>query len=133
MRRAGPALAALAALLALTAPAQAQRGPDDGPDLVISGEGGPDWLVACDGRTISGDPLAGAAGGPARAPAAHAIFQRVGLLVCRIEGGSAGALVRVEKYGGEPFCPLTGRPGPGPCEMRFAPGESADFEFEAVP
>jgi hypothetical protein len=127
------AAAALAGLLALTAPAQAQRGPDDGPDLIISGEGGPDWLVACEGRTIFGDRLAGAAGGPARAPGPVAEFARVGLLVCRIEGGSRGAIVRVEKTGGEPFCPLTGQPGQGPCEVRFAPGEAGEFEFEAVP
>ena len=126
------AAAWLAAVL-LAAPAQAQPGPDDGPDLILTGTGGPDWLVACEGSTIHGERLAGAVGGPLRAAAPSKRFGRVGFLACTIEAGSAPLVLRVDKAGGQDFCPLTGRADPGECITRFGPGEAASFVFEAVP
>mgnify|MGYP000212268169 CR=1 FL=1 len=125
-----------AAALALTAAAGGawpQAGPDDGPDLVLIGSGGPDWLVACRGETIEGAPLRGEAGGPNRAGRATVRFNRVGYLSCRIEAGAVPLMLTLEKYGGEAFCPLTGRRGGGACSVRFAARQTADFEFEAVP
>lgn len=132
-RPAGFLTAAALALTAAAGAAYAQAGPDDGPDLVLTGSGGPDWLVACRGETIEGAPLRGEAGGPRRAERANVRFNRVGYLSCRIEAGSAPLMLTLEKYGGEAFCPLTGRRGGGACSVRFAPRQTADFEFEAVP
>lgn len=128
------AAAALFVQLAAPGAARAQRGPDDGPDIVLSGEGGEDWLVVCEGRTIFGDPLYGEAGGAAYALAPALRFERVGYVFCRIDAGIFAPLtLRLEKRGGEPFCPLTGRRGEGPCVTRFRWGERAEFAYEAVP
>jgi hypothetical protein len=128
------AACAVLAALAAAAPALAQRGPDDGPDMVLSGQGGEDWQIVCEGRTIFGDPLYGEAGGAAYGIAPAMRFERVGTLFCRIDAGVFAPLtLRLEKRGGEPFCPLTGRRGDGPCATVFRQGERAEFAYEAVP
>lgn len=111
----------------------AQAGPDDGPDLVIQGDGPGDWVIACGGETIYGDELRGRAGGPRVARTDTLEFRRTGYLSCSIRAGYEGPLiVRLEKYGGQPFCPFESD-DPSFCVTRFAPGQAGDFTFEAVP
>lgn len=110
-----------------------QAGPDDGPDLVIWGEGAGDWVIECGGETIDGEALRGRAGGPRVARTDRMEFRRTGFLSCSIRAGYEGPLtVHLEKYGGQPFCPFESD-DPEYCVTRFAPGQAGDFRFEAVP
>ncbi len=120
---------ALLAALALAA----QAGPDDGPDLVIRGDGPGDWVIECGGETMYGDEMRGRAGGPRVARTDTLEFRRTGYLSCSIRAGYEGPLtVHLEKYGGQPFCPFESD-DPAYCVTRFAPGQAGDFSFEAVP